>query len=82
METESHREFAEIFSRYQSGSISRRHAMRMLGALGLAGFAGNEDRAHSPFSLSAPARPCRGVRRHILVRESAATMLSCGDTSG
>ena len=41
METENHRQFAEIVSRYQSGSISRRHAMRMLGALGLAGFAGN-----------------------------------------
>jgi plastocyanin len=41
METENHRQFAEIVSRYQSGSISRRQAMRLLGALGLAGFAGN-----------------------------------------
>jgi plastocyanin len=40
METEQRRTFAEIIARYRTGQISRRRAMQMLGALGLAGIAG------------------------------------------
>ena len=41
METEYHHRLAEIVARYRSGSISRRRAMRLLGALGIAGLAGD-----------------------------------------
>ena len=41
METEYHHRLAEIVARYRSGSISRRRAMRLLSALGIAGLAGD-----------------------------------------
>jgi plastocyanin len=37
MDSQQRHQFAEIIARYQSGRLSRRHALRLLGALGLMG---------------------------------------------